>query len=333
MLSYEYQTMFYLIFTRGSLSVIIAKPRQEALMIARFQGEEGKRRLVSALQEHVIINGDEEVSKAIAEKAELRQFAPGDDIIKQDGYDSDIFFVISGAVNILVNGRVIANRTSGYHIGEMALIDPTAKRSATVKASELTVVAALSEPDFTVLADKNPELWRRIAVELASRLRERSKFHRQPNSKPMIFIGSSKEALGIAEKIQNEVVSDDLVVKTWTDGVFDASATAIESLASVVEMYDFGVIVLSADDMVESRGVQKHAPRDNAVFELGLLMGGFGRARTFIVKPKGLEIKIPSDLLSITCLEFDPASADTTASSISSMCDVLRGKFSSMGPR
>lgn len=302
-------------------------------MIARFQGDDGKRKLVTALLEHVIVNGDEEIAKVIAEKAELRQYGPGDDIIKQDGHDSDMFFIIAGAANVLVNGRVVAKRSAGHHVGEMALIDPTAKRSATVKASELTVAAVLTEPVFSELGDKSPKLWRRIAIELASRLRERSKYHRQPNTKPMIFIGSSKESLNVAEKIQNGIVSDDFVVKTWVDGIFDASATAIESLASVIEMFDFGVIVLNADDMVESRGVQKHAPRDNAVFELGLLMGGFGRSRTYIVKPKGLDIKIPSDLLGVVCLEFDPASADTLTASIASACDQLRGKFSSLGPR
>lgn len=302
-------------------------------MITRFQGEEGKRRLEVALEEHVLINGDQELAKAIAGKAELRQFAPGEDIIQQDGHDSDLFFIIAGAANVLVNGRIVAKRSAGHHVGEMALIDPTAKRSATVKASELTVVAVLTEPLFSELGDKNPKLWRRIAIELASRLRERSKYHRQPNTKPMIFIGSSKESLNIAEKIQHGIVSDEFVVKTWVDGIFDASATAIESLASVIEMFDFGVIVLNADDMVESRGVQKHAPRDNAVFELGLLMGGFGRSRTYIVKPKGLDIKIPSDLLGVVCLEFDPTSAESLTSSVTSACDQLRGKFSSLGPR
>ncbi len=302
-------------------------------MITRFQGTEGKRRLVEALLQQALINGDEVAAAAIADSSTLREYRAGEDLIQQDGQDCDMFFIVSGSANVLINGRIVAKRAADTHVGEMALIDPTAKRSATVRAAELTLVAVLSEEDFTNVASKSPKLWRRIAVELASRLRERAKYHRQPNAKPMVFIGSSSEAISIAKTIQEGIVSEDFVVKLWTEGIFEASATTIESLAGVLEVYDFGVIVLSGDDVVESRGQQKHAPRDNAVFELGLAMGAFGRARTYIVKPRGLNIKIPSDLLGVTCLEIDLSNTDTLVATAKTACDQLRGKFSSLGPR
>ena len=37
--------------------------------------------------------------------------------------------ILSGTVSVLVNGRTVAERAAGTHVGEMSLIDPTAWRS------------------------------------------------------------------------------------------------------------------------------------------------------------------------------------------------------------
>jgi predicted nucleotide-binding protein len=37
------------------------------------------------------------------------------------------------------------------------------------------------------------------------------------------------------------------------------------------------------------------APRNNVLFELGLLMGGLGRERTFFVYDKMQDAKVPTD--------------------------------------
>lgn len=297
-------------------------------MIERFQGEKGKQLLVQALADQMLVQGDKKVAELLADKVQLKELASGVEVISQDGHDNDLFFIVSGALSVFINGREVARRTSSQHVGEMALIDPTAKRSASVKTSELTVLAIVSEDDFSTIAHQSPSLWRRIAVELSNRLRERSKFHKQPNEKPMVFIASSGEMLPIASKIYDCLKSEDIVVKLWSDGVFEASSTTIETLMSVVHAYDFGIVVFGPDDTVNSRGHEKYAPRDNAVFELGLLMGGFGRERTFIVKPDHLDIKIPSDLLGLTCLGFDEKHEK-----VNSICDWLRGKVATLGAK
>lgn len=302
-------------------------------MIERFQGTDGRPRFISALLEQIIVHGDTDLANSIANNSTLTEVQPGTNLITQGAFDSEIHFIISGFAHVLVNGRKVAERTSGHHVGEMALIDPTAKRSATVKIVEQSVVATMTEADFTKVADKFPKSWRRIAVELSNRLRERAKFHRQPNEKPMVFIGSSGEMLTTASQISEGIRSQDITVKDWTEGIFEASSTTIESLMDLVKSYDFGVIVFGPDDIVQSRGSEKVAPRDNVIFELGLLMGGFGRERTFIVKPKGLDIKIPSDLLGVTCLEIDELKTEGAEKSIASICDYLRGRITEKGPR
>lgn len=47
--------------------------------------------------------------------------------------------------------------------------------------------------------------------------------------------------------------------------------------------YEFAILVVTPDDLVQKRSDTAHAPRDNLVFEIGMSMGSLGRERTFVV--------------------------------------------------
>jgi CRP/FNR family cyclic AMP-dependent transcriptional regulator len=165
------------------------------------------------------------------------------------------------------------------------------------------------------LANAKPPIWRALAVELCRRLDARKKFHRTPNKTARIFIGSSRESLPLARayKTSLEGVAKTKRLKVsvtiWNKGVFGASAFPVESLEAQLGLSDFAVLVADKDDKVTSRGKRSDAPRDNVVFELGLFMGALGRARTFLLVPRGVKLKIPSDLLGLTPLDFDPTTS------------------------
>ena len=204
-----------------------------------------------------------------------------------------------------MNGRELAIRQASQHVGEMAMIDTSASRCATVIAIEQTVVAKVTEKDFTPIANKHPLLWRQLALELGDRLRERGKHVKVPNPRPVVFIGSSKESLNPAREIQSLLSHDDLIPRPWPDG-FRPSATSIENLEREMADADFAILVVAADDVVESRGASLDAPRDNVIWEHGFFSGGLGRGRVFVVKPRGLDLKLPSDWGGITILDYDP---------------------------
>jgi predicted nucleotide-binding protein len=207
----------------------------------------------------------------------------------------------------------------------MAVIDPSAKRSATVIALERTVLGKISEPVFSKLADDFPKLWRRLAVQLGERLRQRNNLIVQRNPRPVIFLGSSKEALPIIRAIQSELQYDDFVVRPWArPGVFGASRYPMEDLDQQVRTADFAVLVLSPDDVVVSRECISDAPRDNVIFELGLFMGALTRERTFIILPREEDIKVPSDLLGLNPLSYAPGPIDTLPDRIGPACNELR---------
>jgi CRP/FNR family cyclic AMP-dependent transcriptional regulator len=106
-------------------------------VIARFQGEGGQARLITALRTQRIVSDELALAQEIAKHTSLLQVEPNEptsEFIKQGATDNDIYLILSGNVSVRVNGRQVAVRTSGFHVGEMALIDPTARRSASVVA-------------------------------------------------------------------------------------------------------------------------------------------------------------------------------------------------------
>ena len=302
-------------------------------MINGFRGQRGRDRLIAALRQQTIVHDNETLSMELADQAELLQFEPEEELIVQDSVDDEIYFILAGRLAIVVNGREVAIRESAQHVGEMALIDPSATRSASVVAIDQTVVAKISEASFRLLADKYPRVWQLIAVELGERLRQRNRLVASTNPRPVVFVGSSKESLHIAQAIRVDLKSPEVVVRLWTDGVFVASQFGhpIIALEKQVREADFAILVLGPDDKVLSRNERSDAPRDNVILELGLFMGALSHKRTFMIIPRGCDIKIPTDLLGLTAMHYDPGDNEDIAISLGPACEQLRRTIDIMG--
>jgi CRP/FNR family transcriptional regulator, cyclic AMP receptor protein len=140
-------------------------------LLKSFQGAEGRLRLIDALMSQPLIR-DKDLTRVFAPFLKLEEILAGTNLIAQGASDTDLFLILSGAFSVAINGRMVARKTAGEHVGEMAVVDPLTARSASVTATSDSVVARITEPDFTALADRYPRLWRRIALELARRLRD-----------------------------------------------------------------------------------------------------------------------------------------------------------------
>ena len=122
--------------------------------IDRFAGGATARPLLEALQNQYIVRGDYALAAELAKVATVTQYSAGARIIEQGHADNDVFLILLGEVSIVINGQEIARRHAGQHVGEMALLDPAAQRSATVIVRNTVVLAKISEPDFNVIASK-----------------------------------------------------------------------------------------------------------------------------------------------------------------------------------
>jgi CRP/FNR family transcriptional regulator, cyclic AMP receptor protein len=294
-------------------------------MLRRFEGEEGRRRLEEALREQSVVAHDAGIAAELAGSVVLKKYEVDEVVITQGDKDTDLCLILAGTVVVEVKGREVARRRAGQHVGEMGMIDPSVKRSATIRALEETVVARIDERIFTLIADRHPTMWRRIAVDLGKRLRERGELVKPSNATPLVFIGSTVERLPIARALQAACQYDPWLTRLWTDSVFVAGDTPFESLAAQIESLDFGLLVVTADDVVKVRDVQSPSPRDNIVFELGLLMGALGRERTFMVRLRNeRELKLPSDLLGVKALEILPGSDNDLPSRVAPAINEFR---------
>ncbi len=299
----------------------------------QFTARGGKGKLIQALQRQVLLGVDPSLPRIVANKVELVSLRKNKILTSQGDIASDIYFILSGSVSIIINEREVARRGPGEHVGEMAMVDTAARRSASIIAIEPCVLAKLTEIQFTRLGNSHPLLWRAVAMTLADRLRERSKFLPAPHAKPAIFIGSSTEGLEVARSLYDYFNRLPVVPILWTDGAFQASRAAIEDLMRHTSESDFAIIVLTPDDTTKSRGVLKTSPRDNAIFELGLFMGALGRDRTYMLCPRRTDIKIPTDLLGVTRLLYQTRGRKSLAHRLRSAKQHVHRLILKYGPR
>ncbi len=141
--------------------------------------------------------------------------------------------------------------------------------------------------------------------------------------KRKIFIGSSKEGLDVARKIK-ACLKYDAHVDTWADGLFDKPGQAyIEVIENILNKYEYGIFVFTPDDKVFSRGSISQMPRDNVIFEYGMFLGKHTRKKAFFIIPRGIDIKIMTDVLGITSLNYDSSNTNLQ-SAVSDACDQIR---------
>lgn len=302
-------------------------------MINRFEGTDGKRRLIETLLGCQLVKHDQPLAEKLANAGQLVKFDGGEVLMSQGDNDNDIYFILFGEVDVSINGRHVAIRKTYDAVGEMAIVNPSEPRSATLTAITEVVTLKVSEPDFNRLADEHSHIWKSVATIGLERLRQRSAFLSSPNANPLLFIGCSAESVKIAEEIQLKLKHDDVNVQIWTDGVFGPSGITIEDLQKAVDSSDFAAFLFGPDDVVESRGTEFDAPRDNTVFELGLFMGKLDRKRTFIIKEHNTEVKIPTDLLGINPVTYILKKGNDLTTAIAPVCTELRKVIKVLGTR
>ncbi len=139
-------------------------------MVERFQGKDGRVALLTALRNQFLVDGNSDIADKIASTAQLRNYPPGTPLFTQGERGGDLCFILSGQVSVRVDEQEIATCSAGMHVGEIGLLEPFKGRSATVVATDTVVAAHVSQTRFTEIARFHPELWRRMAIELARRL-------------------------------------------------------------------------------------------------------------------------------------------------------------------
>jgi len=150
-------------------------------------------------------------------------------------------------------------------------------------------------------------------------------------NKPRIFLGSSgkqAELLNAITRGLEEVAH----VEPWTI-VFNPGVGTLERLVELTREVDFAAFVFGQDDWTAvnldaspNDNSGQASPRDNVVFEAGLFGGALGMRRTFILHANNA--KLPTDLLGLTCVRYDGATADAEVDMI---CEKIRTAIKNEG--
>lgn len=124
-----------------------------------------KMQLFSRLSERELLR--------VMQAAEIREYAPGELIMKEGDKGDELFIVLSGKVAVVRGEATLAHLGPGEHVGEMALIRAV-PRSASVIAEVLTEMVKIKRSDFFEILRREHELaikflWQFLGV-LADRL-------------------------------------------------------------------------------------------------------------------------------------------------------------------
>jgi len=149
--------------------------------------------------------------------------------------------------------------------------------------------------------------------------------------KPRLFIASSVESLPIAEAV-NVNLDHDFEVTIWKNGTFKLSSSTIEDLVEKSSTVDFALFIFAPDDINIIRNRNEHVVRDNVIFEMGLFVGAIGKSRSFVLKPRNIDMHLPTDLLGVTPADFDSNRSDgDLISATNRACSLIKSEVERLG--
>lgn len=147
-----------------------------------------------------------------------------------------------------------------------------------------------------------------------------------------LFIASSAEKLGVADAF-NVNLDHDFEVSIWKNGTFDLSSVTINAVVEKSSAVDFALFVFAPDDEALIREQHQNVIRDNVLFELGLFIGAIGLERCFIVRPRGVELRLPTDLLGVTMADYEAGRSDgDMGSATNQACTLIKNAAKKLGP-
>ncbi|MFZ1083873.1 MAG: TIR domain-containing protein [Terracidiphilus sp.] len=151
-------------------------------------------------------------------------------------------------------------------------------------------------------------------------------------SKPSVFVGSSSEGHKISQAVQ-VLLDSSCEAEIWSQGVFGLTQGTLESLMLALDRFDFAILVLTADDLLSSRGMERAVARDNVLFEAGLFIGALGRERTFLLYDRSNPPALPSDLAGVCAAQFELHTSGNLIASLGAACTRIQSAIEKNGLR
>lgn len=117
----------------------------------------------------------------IAELVHVRYYKPSEPIFRQGEVGVGMYIIGSGAIDIKVEDTIdekdisthVALLKKGDFFGELSLVEPTSRRSATAVATEDAMMVGFFKPDLDEIIERNPSAGAKILFRLSQVLGRR----------------------------------------------------------------------------------------------------------------------------------------------------------------
>jgi predicted nucleotide-binding protein len=289
--------------------------------------------VVEAMARQRLVRSDRRLAERFAETGRITEFKPGEVLIEQGGWDNDVHFILAGEFEVIINGQRKAARGAGVHVGELAGLNHSRQRTATLRATKESLVLTVSAAEMEEIAGDDADFWKAGMDTVADRLDERNAQIGQTNEHPRVFVISSSEGLDAARLVRQNLDCEKMHVHLWDQGTFSASEYPMSSLESAIEAADFAIAVVRADDVLVSRNKTANVARDNVHLEYGIAVGRLNLERAFLLVSSTDDVKLPSDLAGLTTLRYRAGSKDELGRTVAKACDQARERMEYLGVR
>ena len=289
--------------------------------------------IVEALLRQRLVRSDRDLAQKLAEAGQTAEYAPGGVLIEQGSWENDLHFILAGEFEVLINGQYKQTRIPGEAVGELAGLNRSRPRTATLRATKESLVLSIGLTELNQIVGTDVDFWKAAADTVADQLDHRNQEVGAANEHPRIFVISSNEGLPVARQVRQNLDGDEMPVYLWDHGTFAVSEYPISSLEDAIERADFTIAVAKADDIRVLRGDSSKVARDNVHIEYGISVGRLGRERSFLLVEADAKIRLPSDLAGLTTLRYQGGNQDKIERSVAKACDQARQRIEFIGVR
>lgn len=106
----------------------------------------------------------------LGQLTDLVDLPEGRVLMRQGESGSEAFVIMEGRARVERDGRLVAERTNGEVVGEIAILDE-GRRTATVTLTAPSRLLVIGHRDFHALMEEMPEVRLKVLSELARRVR------------------------------------------------------------------------------------------------------------------------------------------------------------------
>lgn len=278
-------------------------------ILERFRAGGGPTQAAdTAMRRQGVLRECESLASKLLALGTIEHIGTHETLVAEGAVDTEVYFLLAGRVRVQVKGNFVGERYAGEMIGEIASLKPSNMRSATVVALEDCVFLKIASSDLLLVTGDCAIFWRNVAEILSDRLEGRNRSLPQKDVGTRLLLVSSSEAKHVYDElVSNSRHDPSMTVVVWKD-IFQISSHPITDLVAEVRRADYVVAVMRCDDRLVSRWRCSYVPRDNVVLEYGIALGCLGAERSIILRPRGKNLKLPSDSEGLTYVDYEEKS-------------------------